>query len=127
MKRSRESGACPDGRRSEMNSGETNMKTWQRMGIAVGAVAAAVLLADVTYAAGNGNGAGRRAGGASSAGGSVAKAGTGAGAGSAASSQLRQQLRDGSCASLSAEELAARGGGGQGSAQRLRDGSCLGN
>lgn len=92
------------------------MNTWQRMGIVVGVVAATVLLADGAFAAGNGKGAPRRAG---SANGTVARTAT------ATRTQLRQQLRDGSCLTGTTAPAAAGTATGTGDRLRLRDGSCL--
>ena len=83
------------------------MKSWQRMSIVVGVVAAAVLLADSALAAGRTQ---TRAGNSK---GNVTRTSTG--------TQTRQQLRDGSCRPGTAAGTAT----GTGDRLRLRDGSCL--
>lgn len=93
------------------------MKTWKQLGMLGGVVLAAVLLATPALAQDGGGGSK----GKSSAG---SAAGNGGQSGNGRQTRLRQQLRDGSCKTLSADELAARGGEGRGQTLRKRDGSC---
>lgn len=87
------------------------MNTWHRTMVAAG-VAAAVLWADSALAAGRTQ---TRAGNAN---GTVTRTSTG--------TQLRQQLRDGSCLTGTATAATkAAPGTGAGDRLRLRDGSCL--
>ena len=88
------------------------MNSWHRTMVMAVVAAAAVLWADSAWAAGRTQ---TRAG---SANGAVTRTST--------STQLRQQLRDGSClAGTSTSAAKAAPGTGAGDRLRLRDGSCL--
>ena len=90
------------------------MKSWQRMVMALGLMAVAVLWTDSAQAAGRTQ---TRAGNAK---GDVTRTST------CTQAQLRQQLRDGSCLTgTSASAARTVTGTGAGDRLRLRDGSCL--